>query len=369
MESVMIGLRHIPWNAAGRIARHLPLNTSTEIRVTRLCTQNCRQCGIHSRTGTPPVMGLEEFRTICARLREYGAYIGFISGGEALLVPHLDQILLEAKKTFRIATTLVTGLYHATPVVERIGALALENGIHIQTSLDGLGSLGDDLRGVRGFSDTVLKHMGVLSRLAGGSPSLLYANIVLNHLNLDEVPELIRCARDLGWKTTIGLYHTLTGTTRFDEELKLRADPRLDRLIRFLEGNPDILNLPSFIRGIPAFVKGKAPRLCAFTDAPFFATRTTVMENGAVHLCFGEPIGNLLSGGLESLFRSAAYRERLEAYRACGGCWTTCYTQRYLLVRPHSMRELAENMRRVAGLGRKRHLIPDRLEPFLRPGA
>jgi len=297
-------------------------------------------------------MTLEQFRHICRVLKAYGAYIGFISGGEALLVPHLDAILLEARKTFQLATTLVTGLYHKSDVIRRIGHLALEHNINIQTSLDGLGKTGDDLRGVPDFAESVLGAMSMLSELRNEkrSGSLLYANIVLNNLNLDQVVDLIKRARDLDWRVTIGLYHSLTTTTQHDDELIVTPGKRLDKLLAYLDNNPDILNLPSYIRGIGPFLEGRAPRICAFTDTNVLATRTTIMENGELHLCYGGPVGNLFQNSLQEIFTSEAYNRLMSEYRSCPGCWTTCYTQRALLVRPRSARELWENVRQLRKL-------------------
>ena len=334
----------------GHAIKKLPLNSSTEIRLTRLCSQRCRQCSVYERTTDPPSMSLERFQILAQRLRDYGAYIGFISGGEATLVPDLDKILLEAKKTFSIATTLVTGLYNKPEIIQRIGRVALKNNINIQTSLDGLGAVGDSLRGVKNFSDTVLNHMKWLTENRIGSKSLLYANIVLNNLNLDQVPELIQRARDIGWKVTIGLYHTLTMTTRSDDELRLLPGSRLEKLLSFLENNPDIMNLNSFIQGIEPFIAGTKRKICAFVDSPVLSTRLTIMENADVHLCYGAPIGNIFETDLEEIFSCESYRQRLNEYRNCHGCWTTCYTQRYLLVHPASMNELVDNIRKVSGI-------------------
>lgn len=331
------------------IARR-PINSSTEIRLTHLCTQRCRQCSVYEKKNEPASMSWKNFQLIAQRLRDYGATIGFISGGEATLVPHLDKILIEAKKTFPVATTLVTGLYNRTEVIEKFCRIALENNINIQTSLDGLGELGDYLRGAKNFAATVLGHMKCIAQMNGNSKSLLYANIVINNLNLEQVPELIQRATDLGWRTTIGVYHTITTTTRFDEEMRLKPGKKLDKLISFLLGHPAILNLDSFVRGIPEYVLTHRSDICAFRDSPILSTRLTIMEDGNVHLCYGAPIGNLFNQDLKGIFSSETYHERLNEYAQCPGCWTTCYTQRYLLVHPRSLKELKHNVKKVLGL-------------------
>jgi MoaA/NifB/PqqE/SkfB family radical SAM enzyme len=302
-------------------------------------------------------MSLETFQKIAFHLKQYGAHIGFISGGEALLVPHLIPILEQANKAFSTATTLVTGLYHKTDIVENVADYCLQKNINIQTSLDAKGALGDNLRGAEHFSDTVLNHMEMISRQRKRSKSLLYVNIVLNNLNLEQVPDLIATAKSLGWKSTIGLYHHLTETTREDDELNVKPGPRLDALLNVLDGNPDILNLNSFIRGIDPFLRGERLTPCPFVASPFWMTRTTIMENGDVHLCHGEPIGNIATTPLHDIFSSPAYQQRLESYNSCSGCWTTCYTQRYLLIHPRSPRELVSNIKKIIKL-KRHHLHP-----------
>ena len=125
------------FNTVQKSLKRQPLNSSTEIRLTRLCTQRCMQCQVYERTTDPASMSLEQFQSIAERLRAYGAYIGFISGGEPTMVPHLDKILLEAKRTFLLSTTLVSGLYNKTETIQKIGRIALENNIHIQTKIQG----------------------------------------------------------------------------------------------------------------------------------------------------------------------------------------------------------------------------------------
>jgi MoaA/NifB/PqqE/SkfB family radical SAM enzyme len=337
-----------------KIIRHAgkrqPLNSSTEVRLTWHCTQRCRQCRVYERNTQPVMMSLSQFRLLAERLRSYGAFLGFISGGEALLVPDLHAILLEAKKTFSIATTLVTGLYHRRDVVRETAALCLENDINIQTSFDGLAETGDLLRGVKHFSDTLLDHMAMIAGMRGSSRSLLYANIVLNDYNLEQVPELIKRVRSLGWRATIGLYHHLTETTRSDDDLAIIPDERLERLLAFLDHNPDILNLNSFIRGIGPFLKSGSTTPCPFVASRVAMTRTTIMENGDVHLCWGGPIGNIFTHSLAEIFSGPAYKELLRQYADCPGCWTTCYTQRYLLVKPRSVAEFIDNSKKMIRL-------------------
>ncbi len=338
--------------------RRQPLNSSNEIRITRLCTQRCRQCDIYNRRTMPPSLDLERFRLIARRLRKYGAYVGLISGGEPLLVPHLEEILLEAKATFSMAVTLVTGLYHQAARVQQVAQVALDNDINIQTSLDGLGPLGDDLRGVEDFSATVTARMRRIANMRANShsKSLLYANIVINNENVSQIPQLLQMIADCGWQATVGLYHTLTETTRQDDRLILRPSPALSDILDHICGSDAVLNLKSFVRGIQQAARGNYPPYCPYRDAPVLSTRTVIMEDGEVYLCRGQPIGNILRQELGDIFSSSSYRQRLEEYSRCRGCWASCYAERYLLFHPPSFEDLMDTALKVYRLRGGFHL-------------
>lgn len=327
-----------------------PINSSTEIRLTQLCTQRCRQCNIYNKTTDTPTISLKNFSIIARRLREYGAYIGFISGGEPLLVPHLEEILIEAKQTFPVAVTLNTGLYDRIEKIEHIANFVLRNNINIQTSLDGLGEAGDDLRGVPEFSKTVLDRMELISHLKRelGSRSLLYVNIAMNNLNLNQIPEIIDVADERGWDVSVGLYHSLTASTRCDEELTPVPGTDLNRLITYLIRHPRVLTLNSFLKGIKVFLDGNGfKKYCPYLASPVLSTRLLIMEQGDVHLCKGKPIGNILKQDVQTILSSQRYKQRLEEYRRCPGCWTSCYVQRHLLLHPRSLSEFYSNLKKV----------------------
>ncbi len=347
------------WKGLGNATRRRPLNTSTEVRLTNLCTQRCRQCSIPSKSTGTVTMTMDEFTLVARRLREYGAYIGFISGGEPALVPHLEDILLEARKTFPLAVTLNTGLYTSRERIEPIARFVLAHHINIQTSMDGLGSLGDDLRGVPDFSATVLGHMEWIAALQTRmrSRSLLYANIVISRLNMSQIPAIVEAVVHRGWRVSIGMYHTLTDSTRADEELVPTPGPEIDRLLAYLVRHPQVLTLNGFLSGMKVYLEKKRFRkYCPYLLSPLLSTRLLVKENGDAYLCKGRPIGNLLQQELGDIFGGQPYRQRLEEYQACPGCWTSCYMQRYLILHPRSFRELVDNVTKVRRAKRGLHL-------------
>ncbi len=346
--------------AARRILRSVaarrPANSATEVRLTRLCSQRCRQCAIPWGAVPAETISLEQFRRLAANLRQYGAAAGFISGGEPSLHPDLPAIFEEALRTFPLACTVNTNLDNREELIrERIGA-GVRMGVNVQTSIDGLDDLGDDLRGGSGVSARVLRHMEMLSEIkaASGSPSVLYVNTVLNRRNLRQIPQILEAVKSRGWRSSIGSYHNLTRHTRRDNDLFLEDDAELRGVIADLLRRPELMTLPEMLRGLPTYLAGEMPRRCPYLDAPVLASRLLIRENGDVYLCKGKPIGNALRQDLAAIFAGPAYTERLREYADCPGCWNNCYTQKLLLVKPPSARVALENVRFSLGLGRYR---------------
>jgi len=217
-----------------------------------------------------------------------------ISGGEPLLHPDIQKILTYAKKVFPLSVSLVTGLYFPYVRISPTISHCLDENINIQTSLDGLGAIGDDIRGVPNHSSTVLKNMEKIAqeREKRGSNSFLYVNCVLSGKNLEQVPNIIQAVQNVGWKTTIGLYQTVTPTTQYDDDMVIKNQETFLKTVEFLQNNPNILNLTTYIEGLPRALTKDYPDFCPFVDGKRTATRLTIMENGDIHLCYGAKIGN-----------------------------------------------------------------------------
>lgn len=338
--------------AVANLIKNRPLNSVTEIKITRLCNQRCRQCNIYEKRTEPKHLTYTNFRRMARRLQRYGSFVGFISGGEPILNPELPEILLYSKKVFPLSVSLVSGLYFDYDKISDILNLCLNENINIQTSLDGLGNIGDYLRGVPDFSKIVLGNMEKIATKKEqiGSKSFLYANCVLSAINLLQVPEIIQACKKVGWKVTIGLYHHITQTTKKDDEMIITDEDKFLEVVKFLKDNPDILNLNAFIEGLPRILNNDFPDFCPFVDGKRTATRLTIMENGDVHLCFGDRIGNILEEDLESIFGSEAYKEKLVQYSKCDGCWSSCFTQKYLLTHPQNVKQAFHNIGKLLNL-------------------
>ena len=329
-----------------------PINSVTEIKVTRLCNQRCRQCNIHENREGNPFMSMSEYMLVLRKLKKYGSLVGMISGGEPLLHPDIIEILAQAKEAFPLSVSLVTGLYFDYDKISDVIDFCSKNGINIQTSLDGLGETGSYLRGVERHPEIILSNMKRITERKKelSSPSFTYVNCVLSAKNLDQVPDIIKASKDAGWEVTIGVYHSLLDTTKKDDEMKIKDAEALQKTIDFLTGNPAILNLNSFIEGIPRILHNDFPDFCPFVDGKRTATRLTIMHNGEVHLCKGDAIGNLLEQNLDEIVNGNQYEETLTEYSSCDGCWSSCYTQKYLLFHPQNFSQILAHGKKLLNL-------------------
>ena len=332
-----------------------PINFVTEIKITHLCNQRCRQCNIYEKHTEPKHLTYKNFQKVAQRLQKYGSLIGMISGGEPLLNPDLPKILLHSKKVFPLSTSLVSGLYFDYTKISNIIDMCLDENINIQTSLDGLGDIGDYLRGIPKFSGTVLGNMEKISarKKQIKSKSFLYVNCVISAINLHQVPYIIQACKNVGWKVTVGLYHSLIETTKEDYEMiisELKYKDKFFETLEYLKDNPYILNLNTFIEGLPRILTNDFPDYCPFVDGKRTSTRLTIMENGDLHLCFGDKIGNLIEEDLEDIFNSYTYKERLKQYKKCDGCWSSCYTQKYLLTHPQNIKQAINHIGKLFNL-------------------
>ena len=338
--------------AVANFIKNRPINSVTEIKITRLCNQRCRQCNIFEKQTEPNHLNYTNFRRIARKLQKYGSLVGMISGGEPLLNPDLPKILLHSKKVFPLSTSLVSGLYFDYTKISNIMDICLGENINIQTSLDGLGDIGDYLRGVKNHSKIVLKNMEMIASKKDRiqSKSFVYVNCVLSALNLHQVPDIIHACKDVGWKVTIGLYHSIIETTKEDDEMKIKNKDKFLEVVEFLKDNPDILNLNTFITGLPRILDNDFPDYCPFVDGKRTSTRLTIMENGDLHLCFGDKIGNLLGEDLKDIFNNDPYKERLGQYKKCDGCWSSCFTQKYLLTHPQNIKQAIHHIGKLFNL-------------------
>ena len=308
--------------------RREPCYLLTEILLTYHCTQRCLQCCIPQKAADTKRMGIEDFKTVVARLDEYGAHGIILSGGEPLLYPQLiDCIEYVARKRFTYLHLLST-LFASGTKVERLVKALLTHRMSITCSFDGFGPLADELRGGKNVSTIVMENMEFLDRenRKRGRPIKTGVNIVISQINLHQIPEILSYIERIGWLASLDVYRYTSDNQIEDDRMKIEDLDELRRVIELAKRSPAVVTPTWLLDGHVRYRENNLPKLCPYLLSPSLGSRFFVHPNGDVKVCLGSKVGNLLAQTPREILDSSEWRTRQEEFVDCRGCWTTCHT-------------------------------------------
>ena len=123
--------------------------------ITRTCNLRCVHCYADSHAEIyPGELTLEQCCAVIDDLADYGASALLLSGGEPLLHPHLQELLKRASSRGLKVTISTNG----TRITPEWAHLFKEVGVaYVGISLDGIGSVHDQFRGVPGAFDAAIR--------------------------------------------------------------------------------------------------------------------------------------------------------------------------------------------------------------------
>jgi MoaA/NifB/PqqE/SkfB family radical SAM enzyme len=277
-----------------------------QINVTYRCNSRCTMCNIW-RTNKREEMSVEDF----ARLLDDPIFHGIerltLSGGEPTLrrdlIP-LTELFMNKMPRLGSLTLITNGL-----AVERILGdsramlgLCLERGIHfnVSVSLDGVGRVHDEMRGIPGAFPKVERCLMGLKELQESSavPFWLGASCVITRKNLYDLRELQAwCAErdiDLGFQV-VGFHETYVSNIEQRGDLDFDQQNR-EYLFRFLQELAADRSLSSFMSyywdDMLRMYRDGRPRQ---TPCPFALDSFVLDAYGDVYYCLSERrIGNCL---------------------------------------------------------------------------
>lgn len=295
-------------------------------------------------------MVLADFKLLVDRLEAYGTQVITLSGGEPMLHPQLDECVEYAVNKRFARVHLLTTLYGPEKLVEKTIQLVLKTGISISVSFDGFGEVADQLRGVKDVEKRVSRSIDIFqhenTRLR--KPVQTGANIVINQLNLHQVPDLLNYLEELGWSTDVDIYRWASINQRESDILKIEDTPEFRKVLKKVKASPVVFTPDWLINGFPDYLHGRSPKLCPYLDSPSTGSKFFIDPDGSVKVCIGGPVGNLLKQTPEEIFRSPVWEAKLEEFRNCPGCWNTCYTTSARLFRLQSLKDIRKALRIVS---------------------
>ncbi|MGB9022150.1 MAG: radical SAM protein [Candidatus Bathyarchaeia archaeon] len=203
---------------------------SVDIFVTSRCNLNCVHCFSSTEDSTTRELSLKEVRGLLDQLEELGVFEVRINGGEPLLHPDIDEILMTLKgKRFRKVI-----LTNGTLLNEKKVRLLEESGVVPTVSLDDSNEEGHDLfRGVKGSFHQTVEGLKLLQKHG----TQYGVNSCLHRKNLGRHRQIVELAATHGARRIAFLDLKLSGRMRknavwipsCDEYHALLPDLMLDR--------------------------------------------------------------------------------------------------------------------------------------------
>jgi MoaA/NifB/PqqE/SkfB family radical SAM enzyme len=280
------------WREARALARafqfsHIPI--VAQIIPTRRCNLSCEYCNEYDHHSDPVPLG--ELQLRIDKLAELGTTIITLSGGEPLLHPDLAAIVRHIRRRGAIATVITNGYLLTPRLIESLNAAGLDS---LQVSIDNVTP--DPV------SKKSLKLLDAKLRcLAEHATFDVTVNAVVGggYDHPDAALAIGRRARELGFRSTVGILHDGRGQLRplsSRERQVLRETLRLDR---------STFSFDRYNRFQETLAVGQP---CAW-HCPAGGRYLYVCEDGLVHYCSqqrGHPAIPLTSYGPGDLARESA---------------------------------------------------------------
>ena len=329
--------------AMGALTRRVPVYA--HFGITHRCNLTCKMCGIWRYGNAKEELSLEEVAEVAARMRRLGVVQCSIGGGEPFAhesVEEIAKLFIDQGINLRLLTN---GIGVGRDRIDK----AIDYGVkNFSISLDSLYPARFDYiceyEGAWDEAVSTISHIG--QRLANTPGSLPTINCVVSNLNLEELPDMVRFAKDVGfaisflpielledanagvrnWEARFIRYRPEMGlhTTDSADNMQARVDKAYDQLVQMKKDGWPILNSTPYLESSRAYLKtGRFPAEGCDAGRLYFS----IAPNGQFTICHRTVQQHLhfLDPDFEDYFRSAVYeRVRMLEAGSCEGCMRAC---------------------------------------------
>ncbi len=156
--------------------------------ITNSCNLSCKHCMNQSSKTTFPGLPIEDALDLITEMYDAGVRSLYISGGEPLTYPGIDRVLRfcsEMGFKLSLATNGVLVPEHIDTITECVR--------DISVSLDGIGKVHDDFRGMPGMFHAVEKAMACLR----GKINMIVSTVIWKG-NMDSLEDIVRFVYEAG---------------------------------------------------------------------------------------------------------------------------------------------------------------------------
>lgn len=325
--------------------------------ITHRCNLTCKMCGIWRYGDEDEELSVEQIQEMAARMARIGVVQVSIGGGEPFAVQHLEEAaeaFLSEGLNLRILTNGIgegngRNVVQGTRYIDRIDR-CIDLGVkNFSISLDSLYPARFDYicesEGAWNEAVKTMAHIG--QRLHGVPGAMPTINCVVSNLNLEELPDMVRFARELGfaisflpvellaerkdgvrnWEARFIRYRPEMGVYHADtpDEVRARVDRAYDQLVRMKAEGWPILNSTPYLEASRQYLKsGRFPTEGCDAGRLYFS----VAPNGQFTICHRtvHQHKSFLDPDFEEYFASVEYeRKRLTEAGTCEGCMRACW--------------------------------------------
>lgn len=182
------------------------------IEITNSCNMKCKHCMNWSVRNAKEGFEKENILKLIDELHDNKTEEIYISGGEPLLYPYIDEVILYAH-SLGIKITLAT---NALEIPKHLDVI--KKGVQlVSISLDGIGETHDKFRGVTGAFDNCVKMFNLLKE--NNVKTRISAMIWKENIN--EIEEMISLAKSCGVSKVNLAFLIPEGRAKTDETIKL----------------------------------------------------------------------------------------------------------------------------------------------------
>jgi MoaA/NifB/PqqE/SkfB family radical SAM enzyme len=314
--------------------------------ITHRCNLTCKMCGIWRYGNAKEELSVAEVDQVAQKMRRMGVAQVSLGGGEPFARDDIEEVIGCFLKENLNVRVLTNGIGIPPKRIDRLIDAGLYN---FSISLDSLyPARFDYICEYEGAWDQAVQTMVQIGQKVHGKKGALPTiNCVVSNLNLEELPDIVRFAREIGFAvsflpielledTSAGVQNWEARFIRYRPEMEVhskdggsqveeRVDRAYEQLIKMKKQGWPILNSTPYLRSSQEYLKtGHFPTEGCDAGRLYFS----VSPNGQYTICHRtkHQYTNFLDPNFEEYFASGAYEKtRLLESGSCDGCMRACW--------------------------------------------
>ena len=287
--------------------------------VTDRCNSRCVHCNIWRQKPTENPLAPEEIEKIFSdKLFKNVRYV-LCTGGEPTVRDDLEEVFLALHKALPKATLQLSTNALLPERAIKLVETAMRNGIKLEVgvSLDGIGKIHDEIRGIKGNfekADWLLRRLVELRNKHKGRLDVA-AGIVVSDLTVDSVYEVRAYAKSLKIGLVEAWYNVSSFYGNYSEKDKTKLK---EKIIEIVKSQPISLLQEKWLESIRT----------NSIKFPCFALNTfcVIKCNGDIVPCLNlwdKKVGNVREASPTEIWHSFEARKTRGIVKKCRGCLNT----------------------------------------------